>query len=54
MGLLRGAKRKKKEKKNPNMKFHENQSNGRRVVPYKRTDGHDGASSLFSQFCESA
>ena len=41
-----------------NIKLHENQSNGNRVVPYGRTNGrtarqtdiHDGANSRFSQF----
>jgi len=36
------------------IKFHENPSSGRRVVPCGRTDGHDEANSCSSQFCESA
>jgi len=39
-----------------NTKFHENPSNGSRVIPCARTDRridrHDGANSRFSQFCE--
>ena len=33
------------------IKFHENLANGSRVVSYRRTDRHDEANSLFSQFC---
>ena len=40
--------------KKSNVKFHENQSNGRQVVPCGRTDGHDEANCRFSQFCERA
>jgi hypothetical protein len=40
------------------MKFHQNPSNGSRVVPFRQmdgqTDGHDEANSRFSQFCERA
>jgi hypothetical protein len=32
------------------MKFHENPSRGSRTVPSGRTDGHDQASSRFSQY----
>ena len=35
-----------------NIKFHENQSSGIRVVPCGRTDRHDEADSCFSQYCE--
>jgi hypothetical protein len=35
-----------------NIKFHENLSSGRRVVPWGRTDRHDDANSRFSQFGE--
>jgi len=34
------------------MKFHENPSSERQVVPCGQTDRHDEANSLFSQFCE--
>jgi hypothetical protein len=42
------------------IKFHENPSNGSRVVSYRRTDGqadrqadrHEEASGRFKQFCE--
>jgi hypothetical protein len=34
-------------------KFHQNPSNGSRVVPCGQTDGHDEADSRFSQFIES-
>jgi len=45
-----------------NMKFYENQSSGRWVVPsggtdvpaYRQTDRHDEADSRYSQFCELA
>jgi len=37
-----------------NIKFHENPSNGSRVVPCGRTDGHEEANSHFLQFCERA
>jgi hypothetical protein len=37
-----------------NIKFHENQSSGSRVVPYGRTDRHDEANSRFLQSGESA
>jgi hypothetical protein len=33
-----------------NIKFHENPSSGRRIVPCGRTDRHDEANSRFSQF----
>jgi hypothetical protein len=36
-----------------NMKFHENPSSGRQVVPCGQTDRHDEANSRFSQFCAS-
>jgi len=49
------------EKKNSNIKFHENLSNGSRVVQRgwaSRADGqaerHDKANSSFSEFCERA
>jgi len=35
------------------IKFNQNPSSGRRIVPCRRTDGHE-ASSRFSQFCERA
>jgi len=35
-----------------NIKFHENPSSGKPVVPCGRTDRHDEANSGFSQFCE--
>jgi len=41
-------------KKYSNTKFHENPSNGSRVVPCGRTDRHDEANNRFSQFCERA
>jgi len=34
------------------IKFHENPSNGSRVVTCGRTDAHDGSNGRFSQFCE--
>jgi hypothetical protein len=41
-----------------NIKFNENPSRERRVVPYfptnGQTDRHEEANSRFSQFCESA
>ena len=37
-------------KKNSNIKFHKNTSNGRRVVPFGRTEKHEEAISCFSQF----
>jgi len=37
-----------------NIKFYENPSGGKRVVPCGRTDRHDEANSRFSQFCETA
>jgi len=37
-----------------NVKFHQNPSSGIRVVPCRRTDGHDEANNRFSQLCESA
>jgi hypothetical protein len=37
-----------------NFGFHENPSSGSRVVPFGRTDRHDGANSRFSQFCDRA
>jgi len=40
--------------KAPNIKFHENPSNGSQVVPCGWTDRHDKAYSRFSQFCERA
>jgi hypothetical protein len=44
--------------KTSNIKFHENSSRGRRVVPCGRTDGqtdrHDEANSRFSEFCDRA
>ena len=40
--------------KSSNIKFHENPSSGRRVVPYGQTDRRDEANSRFSQFCERA
>jgi len=40
--------------KSSNNKFHENRSNGSRVVPGGRTDRHDEVNSRFSQFCERA
>jgi hypothetical protein len=40
--------------KYPNIKFHENPSNGSRVVPCGRTCRHDEANSRFLQFCEGA
>ena len=44
--------------KNSNIKYHENPSNGRQVLPScgqmnRQTDKHDEAYSRFSQFCES-
>ena len=42
------------EKKSSNIKFHQNPTNGNRVVPCGRTDGHDEDRSGISQFCESA
>jgi hypothetical protein len=45
-------------KKYSNIKFHDNTSSGRRVVPSGRTDGrkdrHDEANSHFSQFFKRA
>jgi len=35
-----------------NINFHENPSNGSRVVPCRRTDRHDEADSRFLKFCE--
>ena len=35
-----------------NIKFDENPSSGRQVVPHGQTDRHDEAKSHFSQFCE--
>ena len=48
--------------KTTNIKFNQNPSSGREVVPCGRTDGrtngetdgHDEANSRFSQFCELA
>jgi len=40
--------------KRTNIKFHKNHSRGNRVVPHRRTDRHEEASSLFSKFCEPA
>jgi hypothetical protein len=37
-----------------NMKFHENPSSGRRIVPHGQTDKYDEAKSCFQQFCKSA
>jgi hypothetical protein len=37
-----------------NIKYHENPSNGSRVVPRERTDRHEGAKNGFTRFCESA
>jgi len=34
------------------IKFNENPSRESPVVAYGRTDGHDGANSSFSKFCE--
>jgi hypothetical protein len=36
------------------MKFHEIPSSGSRAVPDGKTDRHDEANSLVSQFCERA
>jgi len=38
--------------KYPAIKFYENPSSGKRVVPFGRADRHDDANSRFSQFCE--
>ena len=38
------------EKKNSNIKFHENPSSGIRVAACGQTDGHDEANSRFSEF----
>jgi len=38
--------------KSSNIKFHENQSSGSRVVPHGQTDRHDEANNHFSRFCE--
>jgi len=38
--------------KYPNIKFHENLSCGRWVVPCGQTDRHDEANSCFLQFCQ--
>jgi len=38
--------------KTTHIEFHENLSNGSRVVPCGRTGRHDEADSRFSQFCE--
>jgi hypothetical protein len=35
-----------------NIKFHENPSSGRRVVPSGKADKHNEANSRFSQFCK--
>jgi hypothetical protein len=35
-----------------NVKFHENPSSGRRVVPSEQADKHNEANSRFSQFCK--
>jgi len=40
--------------KRSNIKFCENSSSGSRVVPCGRTDRHDKANCLFSQFYELA
>jgi len=37
-----------------NIKFHENTSGGRSVIPCRRTDGHDEANSCVSKFCKRA
>jgi hypothetical protein len=37
--------------KNTKISFHENPSNGRRIVPCGRTDRYDVANSRFSQYC---
>ena len=37
-----------------NVRFHENPSNGSRVVPCGRTDRHDEPICHFSKFCECA
>jgi len=40
------------EKNYTNIKFHENPSSGRRVVPCWRTDGHDEAKVAFLNFAK--
>jgi hypothetical protein len=40
--------------KNLNIRFNQNPSRGSRVVPRRRTDGHDEANSRFLQFCKRA
>jgi hypothetical protein len=40
--------------KYPNIKFHDNQASGSRVVPCGRTGRHDEANRRYTQFCEHA
>jgi hypothetical protein len=40
--------------KHSNIKFHENPTRGRRVVPYGRAGGHDKTNYHFLQVCERA
>jgi hypothetical protein len=41
-------------KKYSDIEFHGNPPSGKRVVPCRRTEGHDEPQSRFSRFCEIA